>query len=146
LLNHSPKGPVPARTAQALNSATSGKIARTLGELAEKSQGQSSSFYKDRLRAKGLLRMPCPKRAIIPLIWGKVEDFIDYESGEIAWSRDLKNDLLRHRKVQFDVDKLRPSLYRPFTAAWLFFGFDAPNKSRRSDRMSPYQSPSTSNA
>lgn len=51
----------------------------------------------------------------------KVEDFIDYESGKIAWSRDLKNDLLRHRKVEFTEDKVRPSLYRPFNATWLFF-------------------------
>ena len=51
----------------------------------------------------------------------RVEDFVDYESGKIAWSRDLKNDLLRYRKVEFVEDKLRPSLYRPFTATWLFF-------------------------
>ncbi len=51
----------------------------------------------------------------------KVEDFIDYESGTIAWSRDLKNDLLRHRKAEFNNEKVRPSLYRPFTRSWLFF-------------------------
>ena len=51
----------------------------------------------------------------------KVEDFIDYKSGKIAWSRDLKNDLLRHRQAEFTEDKLRRSLYRPFAVQWLFF-------------------------
>ncbi|MDQ6631019.1 MAG: DNA helicase, partial [Verrucomicrobiota bacterium] len=51
----------------------------------------------------------------------KVEDFIDYESGKVAWSRDLKNDLLRHRKAEFTEDKIRPSLYRPFNGTWLYF-------------------------
>jgi len=51
----------------------------------------------------------------------KLEDFIDFDSTKIAWSRDLKNDLLRHRLVDFDESKLRQSLYRPFTKTQLFF-------------------------
>ncbi len=50
-----------------------------------------------------------------------VEDFIDYDSAKISWSRDLKNDLLRHRLVEFDHSKIRRSLYRPFTKRWLYF-------------------------
>src|ERR1035437_2078537 len=50
-----------------------------------------------------------------------IEEFIDYKSGNIAWSRDLKKDLFRYRKAQFNENKLRPNLYRPFTATWLFF-------------------------
>lgn len=51
----------------------------------------------------------------------KVEDFIDYESGKIKWSRDLKKDLERGRKVEFSENKLFPCQYRPFTSTTLFF-------------------------
>lgn len=51
----------------------------------------------------------------------KLENFIDFDSAKIAWSRDLKNDLLRHRTVDFEEAKARPSLYRPFTKSYLFF-------------------------
>jgi predicted helicase len=51
----------------------------------------------------------------------KVEDFIDYDSTKISWSRDLKNDLLRHRLVDFNESKIRRAMYRPFTKMWLFF-------------------------
>lgn len=50
-----------------------------------------------------------------------IEDFIDYDSTKISWSRDLKNDLQRHRLVEFDESKVRRSMYRPFAKTWLFF-------------------------
>ncbi len=50
-----------------------------------------------------------------------VEDFVNYDSTKISWSRDLKNDLQRHRLGEFEQAKIRPSAYRPFTKEWLFF-------------------------
>ena len=51
----------------------------------------------------------------------KVEDFIDYESGKVAWSALLKESLERGLKVEFDENSIRQTLYRPFTSAWLYF-------------------------
>ena len=39
----------------------------------------------------------------------------------IKWSRDLKQDALRGRLAEFDAEKCRLSLYRPFSKRWLFF-------------------------
>lgn len=51
----------------------------------------------------------------------KVDDFVAYESNELAWSRDLKADLARGRMAEFSDEKLRRALYRPFTVSHLFF-------------------------
>lgn len=51
----------------------------------------------------------------------KVEDFIDYASGRIAWSELLKKSLERGVKVEFDEKSIRLSNYRPFTSTWLYF-------------------------
>ena len=50
-----------------------------------------------------------------------VEDFIDYESGKIAWSELLKNSLERGIKVDFNEASIRRSNYRPFVSTWLYF-------------------------
>ena len=50
-----------------------------------------------------------------------VDDFVVYEDTKIKWSRDLKSDLKRGRTVEYTEDKLRTSLYRPFTKSNLFF-------------------------
>lgn len=51
----------------------------------------------------------------------KVEDFIDYESGKIAWSDVLKKSVVRGVKTEFTEANVRPSLYRPFTSTSLYF-------------------------
>src|SRR6266550_1485906 len=51
----------------------------------------------------------------------KTDSFVEYDNHEIAWSRDLKNDLQRGRTAEFSEDKIRPSLYRPFAKSNLFF-------------------------
>ena len=41
----------------------------------------------------------------------------------IGWSRDLKLDLVRGNTVEYLDDKVRGSLYRPFTKSNLFFDY-----------------------
>ena len=62
------------------------------------------------------------------LMWGQqtdqnanVDNFVDYDEEKISWSRDLKLDLKRGRTVEYTEDKVRNSLYRPFTKSNLFF-------------------------
>ena len=51
----------------------------------------------------------------------RVLDFIDTDSTNISWSRDLKLDLQRSNSAEFAVDKIRPAAYRPFSKRFLFF-------------------------
>src|ERR1035437_9842695 len=51
----------------------------------------------------------------------KIDDFVNYDDNKISWSRDLKLDLQRNRIVEFKDEKIRRSLYRPFSKEYLFF-------------------------
>jgi len=51
----------------------------------------------------------------------KIDDFVRYDDHFISWSRDLKQDLVRGRCVEFDPLKIRRLLYRPFVASNVFF-------------------------
>jgi predicted helicase len=51
----------------------------------------------------------------------QVDDFIIYDTTKITWSRDLKLDLQRGRFAAFLPEKIRRTLYRPFTNEYLFF-------------------------
>ena len=50
-----------------------------------------------------------------------VDDFVVYDHTKIKWSRDLKLDLKRSRIAEYAENKVRTSLYRPFTKSNLFF-------------------------
>ena len=51
----------------------------------------------------------------------EVDDFVVYDDTEISWSGDLKLDLKRGTIAKYAEDKVRNSLYRPFTKSSLFF-------------------------
>jgi len=51
----------------------------------------------------------------------KLDDFVLADETKIKWSSRLKECLLRGQKAQFAMDQIRRSLYRPFTAQFLFF-------------------------
>ena len=51
----------------------------------------------------------------------KVDDFVDYDEKKISWSENLKLDLQRGHKAEFKVEKIRASIYRPFTKQKLYF-------------------------
>jgi predicted helicase len=48
-----------------------------------------------------------------------VDSFVRYD--RVNWSRDLKLDLVRGNYAEYDQNKVRNSLYRPFTKQYLFF-------------------------
>ncbi|MDE0020102.1 MAG: N-6 DNA methylase [Candidatus Poribacteria bacterium] len=50
-----------------------------------------------------------------------VDAFVRYDDTKISWSRDLKAKLKRGVFAEFDEEKLRTSLYRPFTKTGIFF-------------------------
>ena len=50
-----------------------------------------------------------------------VDDFVAYDDKRISWSRDLKAKLKRGRLAEFVEQRVRESLYRPFTKSNLYF-------------------------
>lgn len=50
-----------------------------------------------------------------------IDDFVSYDDQKISWSRDLKLDLYRGRYAEFHQNKIRVSLYRPYSKQFLFF-------------------------
>ena len=50
-----------------------------------------------------------------------VDDFVAYDDKRISWSRDLKAKLKRGRLAEFVEQKVRESLYRPYTKSNLYF-------------------------
>jgi len=59
--------------------------------------------------------------------WGRlsskpnIDDFVSYDDTKISWSRDLKLDVKRGKVIEFDIIKVRKSLYRPFIEKYLYF-------------------------
>jgi len=50
-----------------------------------------------------------------------LDDFINSDAAQIAWTRSLKQDLAKDKRIAFDPTCLVPGLYRPFTKQWLYF-------------------------
>ncbi len=50
-----------------------------------------------------------------------VEGFINTDGKSISWTRALKQDLAKARKIEFNAGKIVGSLYRPFQKQWLYF-------------------------
>ena len=50
-----------------------------------------------------------------------VSDFVVYDDTKIKWDQELRRHLRRSRLAEFTGDKVRTSLYRPFTTSNLFF-------------------------
>ncbi len=50
-----------------------------------------------------------------------LDDFINPDATQIAWTRSLKQDLAKDKRFAFDPTCLVPSLYRPFNKQWLYF-------------------------
>jgi len=51
----------------------------------------------------------------------KVDNFVWYEDSRISWDGTLKGDLKKGKQALFSLDKMRLSLYRPFTKSNLYF-------------------------
>lgn len=50
-----------------------------------------------------------------------VNDFLDYETPLISWTREVKQDLGRGHNRQIEASGFVKSLYRPFTKEWVYF-------------------------
>lgn len=50
-----------------------------------------------------------------------IDNFVEYEDTKIKWSSRLKECLAAHVKTEFNPEKIRLALYRPFSLQFLYF-------------------------
>ena len=50
-----------------------------------------------------------------------IDDFIDTDATKISWSRNLKADLEKGRRYQFDNSNITTALYRPYTKQLVYY-------------------------
>ncbi|CAM5788036.1 DEAD/DEAH box helicase [Rhizobacter fulvus] len=50
-----------------------------------------------------------------------VDAFVDTDPAQIAWTVNLKQELVRNRRFATDTSCLVPGLYRPFNKQWMYF-------------------------
>jgi predicted helicase len=53
--------------------------------------------------------------------WPDVDEFLNFDSTKMSWTREVKEDLHRHNIRQFIENGIVKSLYRPFTHSWMYF-------------------------
>jgi predicted helicase len=74
-------------------------------------------FYKSELQRFNQAYIGLNKKGRNALVNG----FIDTNPKQISWTRALKQDLVRNKSLEFDLNCLTISLYRPFTKQFLYF-------------------------
>ena len=50
-----------------------------------------------------------------------LDDFLLYDLSKISWSSGLKSHLKQGTLVEFEMDKVRKAIYRPYSAKYLYF-------------------------
>lgn len=53
--------------------------------------------------------------------WPDPDVFVDFNSGEMSWTREVKQDLGRQKHRPFRPEGITQSLYRPFLKSWMYF-------------------------
>jgi predicted helicase len=53
--------------------------------------------------------------------WPDVDSFLNFNSTRMSWTREVKQDLGRHKTRQFVPAGVVKALYRPFTKTWMYF-------------------------
>ncbi|MEY6564445.1 DEAD/DEAH box helicase [Streptomyces sp. PGLac3x] len=74
-------------------------------------------FYNSQVRE---FKTYCEERKVIS-VRDHVDDFIDFDPRKISWSRSLKSYLAKGEAVTFDGGRVARSMYRPFTAEFVYY-------------------------
>ncbi|PJI46159.1 MAG: damage-inducible protein [Pseudomonas sp.] len=53
--------------------------------------------------------------------WPEPDDFLDFNSTKISWTREVKQDLVRQKRGIFRPEGVVKSYYRPFLKSWMYF-------------------------
>lgn len=74
-----------------------------------------------------------------------LDDFVNNDERKISWSGDLKEHLIKGMTVNFDTDKIRKAIYRPFTKTYLYFDTHLNNRRYLFPYILPTQEAETEN-
>jgi len=53
--------------------------------------------------------------------WPDVDNFLNFDSKRMTWTREVKQDLGRQKIHAFDPNGIVRAVYRPFTKSWMYF-------------------------
>lgn len=53
--------------------------------------------------------------------WPAVDNFLDFDTNIISWTRELKQDISRHNYREYNSAGIRTALYRPYSKNWMYF-------------------------
>jgi predicted helicase len=53
--------------------------------------------------------------------WPDVDTFLNFDSTKMSWTREVKQDLGRHKLHTFEPKGIVRAVYRPFTKSWMYF-------------------------
>ncbi|WP_186010708.1 DEAD/DEAH box helicase [Burkholderia gladioli] len=67
----------------------------------------------------------------------KVDSFVSNDPTQISWSVNLKQALVKDRRLVFEKNSLTPSLYRPFTSQWLYYNRSLNERQYQMQRVFP---------
>lgn len=84
------------------------ELASTIGDMV--------AFYN---REVNRYKLACEEKS--KNMWPDVDDFIDFDSTKMSWTREVKQDLGRHTNREFLPRGIVSSTYRPFTKCWMYF-------------------------
>lgn len=65
----------------------------------------------------------------------QIDDWVEQDDSKIAWSRDLKLDVDRGKRAEFEEVALRSAFYRPFTRSHLYYSRIFTEEPRRFGEM-----------
>ncbi|MCY3930402.1 MAG: hypothetical protein OXH70_01665 [Acidobacteria bacterium] len=66
-----------------------------------------------------------------------VEDAARLNSRNLRWDRELKNNLRRRRSVEYSLDRIRQTQYRPFVKQYCYVDYTLVNNKYQQDRIFP---------
>ncbi len=75
-----------------------------------------TDVYNSELARYGVACEGLPKKE-----WPTVESIVESDTTRIAWTHNLKQDVIRQKALAFSEGEVRISLYRPFSKHWIFF-------------------------
>ena len=67
----------------------------------------------------------------------RVDDFISFDNTKIAWSANLKSDLVKGLTHKFQTESVLTGLYRPFTKSWVYFNKNMNERTYQMPRIFP---------
>ncbi len=78
--------------------------------------GAMISFYNSEVSRYGAVCQGLSKT-----LWPDVDDFVDFNSTKMSWTREVKQDLGNHKQRDFLPEDLTMAMYRPFSKSWMYF-------------------------